>query len=46
MPNLFTMLTWAKNMGIETGPILGAYYDGGGMRPAVGTAIADEGLKL
>lgn len=43
---LFTMLTWAKNMGIETGPILGAYYDRVRARPAVGTAIADEGLKL
>lgn len=43
---LFTMLTWAKTMGIETGPILGAYYDRVRARPAVGTAIADEGLKL
>ncbi len=43
---LFTMLTWAKNMSVDAGPVLAAYYDRVRARPAVGAAIADEGLKL
>jgi glutathione S-transferase len=41
---LFTMLTWAKNMGIDAGPALAAYYDRVKARPGVQAALKAEGI--
>jgi glutathione S-transferase len=44
---LFVMLTWAKNMGPDTGrwPALKSFFERVGERPAVRAALEAEGLK-
>jgi glutathione S-transferase len=42
---LFTMLTWARNMGIDAGPALAAYYERVKARPAVQAALKAEGIE-
>jgi glutathione S-transferase len=43
---LFTMLTWARNRGIEVGPVLSAYFDRVKARPGVQAALTAEGINL